>query len=61
MLIGLYELKDYFDKKCGMNIYELFKDDIIETVIMGLDGLLEVEGKTIDHFKPERTRVEGVK
>ena len=29
----LYELKDYFDEKAGINLYELFRDDIIRTAI----------------------------
>jgi hypothetical protein len=29
----LYKLKEYFDKKAGRNIYELFKDEIIRTTI----------------------------
>ena len=32
-LIKLYELKDYFDEKINGNIYELFRDEIIETAI----------------------------
>ena len=32
-LIKLYELKDYFDDKINGNIYELFRDEIIETAI----------------------------
>ena len=35
----LYELKNYFDQKCGENIYELFKDDIIRTTMLGLPGI----------------------
>ena len=30
----LYEIKDYFDEKINGNVYELFRDDIIETAIM---------------------------
>ena len=33
-LLKLYEIKDHFDKKIGGNIYEIFKDEIIETAIM---------------------------
>ena len=29
----LYELKDYFDEKMNGNVYELFRDEIIETAI----------------------------
>ncbi len=29
----LYELKDYFDEKINGNVYELFREDIIETAI----------------------------
>jgi len=29
----LYELKEYFDKKIGGNIYELFRDDIIKSAM----------------------------
>jgi hypothetical protein len=29
----LYEIKDYFDDKINGNIYELFRDEIIETAI----------------------------
>ncbi len=29
----LYRLKLYFDEKCGMNIYLLFKDEIIRTAL----------------------------
>ena len=29
----LYELKDYFDEKIKGNIYEIFKEEIIETAI----------------------------
>ena len=29
---ALYALKDYFDEKCGQNIYNLLKDEIIRTI-----------------------------
>lgn len=29
----LYELKQYFDRKAGMNIYELFKEEIMKTAL----------------------------
>ncbi len=29
----LYKLKMYFDEKCGMNIYEMFRDDIIQNCL----------------------------
>ncbi len=32
-LKALYQLKLYFDEKCGMNIYLLFKDEIIRTAL----------------------------
>ena len=32
-LVKLYELKDYFDEKTNGNIYELFKEEILETAI----------------------------
>lgn len=41
----LYELKQYFDQKCGENIYELFKDDIIRTTMLGLPGLYSEENR----------------
>lgn len=41
----LYELKKYFDQKCGKNVYELFKDDIIRTTMLGLPGLYSEENR----------------
>ena len=41
----LYELKNYFDQKCGKNVYELFKDDIIRTTMLGLPGLYREENR----------------
>lgn len=39
VLRKLYELKEYFDKKCGVeNIYSLFKDELEEAAIRGIPG-----------------------
>lgn len=39
VLRKLYELKEYFDKKCGVeNIYSLFKGELEEAAIRGIPG-----------------------
>lgn len=39
VLRRLYELKEYFDEKCGVeNIYSLFKDELEEAAIRGIPG-----------------------
>lgn len=39
VLRKLYELKEFFDKKCGVeNIYSLFKDELEEAAIRGIPG-----------------------
>lgn len=35
-LVALLTLKDYFDKKCGQNIYGLFEQEIAETSLRGV-------------------------
>lgn len=39
VLRKLYELKEYFDKKCGVeNVYYLFKEELAEAAIRGIPG-----------------------
>ena len=38
ILNQIYELKRYFDEKCGIDIYELFHDKIAETPFQGIPG-----------------------
>ncbi|MBR3233597.1 HD domain-containing protein [Candidatus Saccharibacteria bacterium] len=47
-LIKIYEIKKYFDKKIGGDIYELFHDKIAETPFQGIPGggaLIEKKGE----------------
>ncbi len=37
-LIAIFELKSYFDKLCGTDIYELFHDEIASTPFRGTPG-----------------------
>ena len=36
----LFRIKQYFDKKAGINIYELFRDEIIRTTMMEPNGVI---------------------
>lgn len=38
ILNQIYELKRYFDEKCGIDVYELFHDKIAETPFQGIPG-----------------------
>lgn len=46
----LYKIKQYFDKKTGVNIYELFRDEIIKTTMMepntSIGGLKDITDET---------------
>lgn len=47
VLRKLYELKEYFDKKCGVeNIYSLFEKEIAEASIRGIPGDLREFNKS---------------
>ena len=39
----LYELKEKFDRMCGVNIYELLRDEIIEATFRGTPGEVKVK------------------
>ena len=52
VLQKLYELKEYFDKKCGVeNIYTLFKDELAEASIRGIPGDLREFCKNVKEEK----------
>ena len=38
-LIALYKLKDYFTEKAGIDIYELFRDEVMKSTLNGTPGL----------------------
>ena len=44
----LYRIKQYFDKKTGMNIYELFRDEIIKTTMLEPNGIIREKQKVTD-------------
>lgn len=44
----LYRIKQYFDKKTGMNIYELFRDEIIRTTMLEPNGIIREKQKVTD-------------
>ena len=44
----IYEIKQYFDKKAGMDVYELFHDKIATTPFEGIPGLISVEARGED-------------
>ena len=37
-LLTLYGLKDYFSKKAGVDVYEIFRDELAESVFRGTPG-----------------------
>lgn len=37
-LMGAYKLKRYFDEKCGVDVYELFREEIAESPFRGIPG-----------------------
>ena len=44
----LYRIKQYFDKKAGINIYELFRDEIIRTTMMEPKGMMREKQNVTD-------------
>ena len=52
-LLELYRLKEYFDKKAGINIYELFKEEILRTTMMEPNGAIGEEQKITDETEDE--------
>lgn len=44
----LFRLKQYFDKKAGVNIYELFRDEIIRTTMMEPNEIIRGRQKVTD-------------
>ena len=52
-LLELYRLKEYFDKKAGINIYELFKEEILRTTMMEPNGVIGEEQKITDETEDE--------
>ena len=42
-LMALYELKEYFSKKAGMDIYELFSEEIMKSSLNGTPGKYQEE------------------
>ena len=44
----LYRIKQYFDKKTGINIYNLFRDEILKTTMMEPNGSIGREQKITD-------------
>lgn len=44
----LYRIKQYFDKKTGINIYNLFRDEILKTTMMEPNGSIGGEQKITD-------------
>ena len=44
----LYRIKQYFDKKAGINIYELFRDEIIRTTMMEPNGMMREKQNVTD-------------
>jgi len=42
-LIALYKLKEYFSKKAGMDIYELFPEEIMKSSLNGTPGVYDGE------------------
>ena len=45
---ALYNLKQYFDKKAGINIYELFRDEIIRTTMIEPNGIMRERQQITD-------------
>ena len=44
----LFRIKRYFDKKAGINIYELFRDEIIRTTMMEPNGVIREKQNVTD-------------
>ena len=44
-LVALYKLKEYFSKKAGMDIYELFPEEIMRSALNGIPEKYGGEGK----------------
>ena len=44
----LFRIKQYFDKKAGINIYELFRDEIIRTTMMEPNGMMREKQNVTD-------------
>lgn len=44
-LIALYKLKEYFSKKAGMDIYELFPEEIMKSSLNGIPGVYDKKNK----------------
>ena len=61
-LMGAYELKRYFDEKCGVDVYELFRAEIAEAPFRGIPGDYEremapgVDTKEIEEVKGKETK-----
>ncbi|MBQ3325692.1 HD domain-containing protein [Candidatus Saccharibacteria bacterium] len=47
VLNKLYELKEHFNKKIGMDVYELFHDEIAKTPFLGIPGSMAPIDKEI--------------
>lgn len=44
----LFRIKQYFDKKAGINIYELFREEIIRTTMMEPNGVMREKQNVTD-------------
>ena len=47
-LTKLVRIKQYFDKKAGINIYELFREEIIRTTMMEPNGVMREKQNVTD-------------
>lgn len=44
----LYKLKEYFSEKAGIDVYELFHDEIEKTPFKGIPGKISIEAKELE-------------